>query len=191
MLHCFKLSTKPEEFNTIFRNFYSILETKSRLFNRLNSEEWKANATMSIDAKGNPQKEITMKYSIIYYADIMTHIMLLIDEKLLISNEELIKKVKDLLGELLTGFTNIDIKAISLNMDPIYFQDLIYVINKSLTLISRLLSKNKNIKPIPNNTQFQIMANLSAFIEKITNQGQLLIKVVIDLLKVSDTGTAK
>lgn len=76
-------------------------------------------------------------------------------------------------------------------MEPLYFQDLIYVINKSLTLISRLLSKNKNLRSNSNNPQFQIMADLSAYIEKTSNRGQLLINVVIDLLKVSDNGTAK
>jgi hypothetical protein len=58
-----------------------------------------------------------MNYSIIYYADIMTHIMMLIDEKLLIGNDELINKVKNLLGELLAGFTNIDIEGVSKSMD--------------------------------------------------------------------------
>lgn len=116
--------------------------------------------------------------------------MMLIDEKLLIGNDELIKIVKNLLGSLLTGFTTIDIEATSMSMKPIYFQDLIYVINKSLTLISRLLSKNKNRQGI-NTPQFQIMDALSSYIEKKSNNGQLLINIVINLLKVSNNGTAK
>ena len=116
---------------------------------------------------------------------------MLIDEKLLIGNDELIKIVKSLLGSLLNGFTSIEIEPVSQSMNQIYFQDLIYVINKSLTLISRLLSKNKNVRPGSSNPQFQIMAALSSFIEKTSNGGQLLIKIVINLLKVSNNGTAK
>lgn len=109
MLHSFKSPAKPEDFNVMFRPFYTVLEEKSKLFNTVNKEEWKENAKIANDSKGNAQKDVSMKHSIIYYADIMTHIMMLIDEKLLIGNDELIKKVKNLLGELLAGFTRIDI----------------------------------------------------------------------------------
>ena len=191
MLHSFKKQGQAVKFNQTFIQFYTVLEQKSKLFSQINSEDWKANSKIVKDSKGNSKKDVSMKFSIFYYADIMTHIMMLIDEKLLIGNDELIAKVKSLLGELLEGFFNVDIQEISQNMDQIYFKDLIYVINKSLTLISRLLSKNKNIRQPLSNPQYQIMSALSQFIEKISKNGQQLIKVVINLLKVSNNGTAK
>lgn len=66
--------------------------------------------------------------------------------------------------------------------------------NKSLTLISRLVSKTKSIKEISRGRdvpQYKIMENLAFFIEEETNKGQDLVATVINLLQVTPTTNPK
>jgi len=106
-----------------------------------------------------------MEFSIIYYQDIMTHIMMLVDEELLNNNEKLLHRVKKILKHFLNGIDTINLIELKNNnsIHPLYFTDLLDVMNKSLTLISRLLQKTKNIKEVSRHRdawpQYKIMEN--------------------------------
>lgn len=208
MLNTFKYTTDQRAFNDYFAKFYDILDQKTQMLQDFWNEEWKTNATIEYDqkmdpqknemVKCNPHKKVTMRYSLIYYVDIMTHIMLLIDEKILLNNKVLIEKIKNILLGLLKGFCNINYSEMKEKMHPIYFHNLFYVANKNLTLVSRLISKCKSNKHpqardpgdltrhLPG-----VMQMLTQFIEENMGDGKNLVSLILDLLTISDNSEPK
>lgn len=97
--------------------------------------------------------------------------MMLVDEELLNQNEKLLGRVKRILKYFLRGIDQIKLKEIKKNelLHPLYFTDLLDVMNKSWTLISRLLQKTKNMKDLQRMRdfpQYKIMENLANYFEE-------------------------
>lgn len=161
MLNTYRSTNDQEAFNNVFSSFYTMLETKAAMVKHLWNEQWQKNALIEYDVKQdprrvepikcNPHKKVTMRYSLIYYVDIMTHIMLLIDEKILNDNKVLLDRVKGILNDLLQGFCQLDYKTLKGKMDPVYFDNLFFVANKNLSLVSMLIKKCK-MKRVPQGT---------------------------------------
>ena len=124
--------------------------------------------------------------------------MLLIDEKVLINNPVLIERIKRILKNLIQGFTVIDYQDLKARMHPTYFDNLFYVVNKNLALVSRLVSKCKMNRiqanrDMSDNARLQIgvMQNLTKFIEDNTSQGSDLVALIVSLLSTSDNKEPK
>jgi hypothetical protein len=182
--------------NPVFEPFYEILELKAEQFVLVDDEEWRKNLRVELDSKDNLHKVVKMEHSIIYYQDIMTHIMMLVDEELLNQNEKLLGRVKRILKYFLRGIDQIKLKEIKKNelLHPLYFTDLLDVMNKSWTLISRLLQKTKNMKDLQRMRdfpQYKIMENLANYFEELTGNGVKLVNTVITLLQVTPTSACK
>ena len=111
ILNTFKNTQNLNNFNKVFQEFYDMLDQKAEMITQIWDPEWEESAIIEYDTKQDPQrpepikcnphKRVTMRYSLNYYVDIMTHIMLLIDEKVLINNPVLIERIKRILKNLI------------------------------------------------------------------------------------------
>ena len=100
MLHDFKDKdrTNYNAQNPLFDKFYEVIERKAESFIKLDEPGWREHLRVEKDSKDNLVKNINMEHSILFYSDIMTHIMMLVDEELLNHNEKLLEKVKKILS---------------------------------------------------------------------------------------------
>lgn len=105
-------------------------------------------------------------------------------------------RVKRILKEFLKGFDIIKLKDIKekKSLIPLYLTDLLDVMNKSLTLISRLLQKAKNVRELSRNReypQYKVMDILATFFEEETHRGKKLVNTVINLLQITSISQTK
>ena len=129
MLYEFKSNSNSrhldQNIRQYFDNFYDIIEEKAKQFCMIDEESWRGNLLTVQDSKEFVHKKVKMEYSIIYYQDIITHIMMLVDEDLLSFNDRLLERVKKILKEFLKGFEVIKLKEIKekKSMHQLYFTD--------------------------------------------------------------------
>lgn len=87
MLYEFKSNSSSRNLDNnmrlYFDSFYDIMEEKAKQFSMIDDENWRHNLTTLTDNKEILHKSVKMEFSIIYYQDIITHIMMLVDEDLL------------------------------------------------------------------------------------------------------------
>jgi hypothetical protein len=122
------------------------------------SEEWatwRANLLLDKQAKKETmQKIVTIRYSITYYIDILTHILTLIEERIIEQYKVQLSPIIDnLIKTILEWLSNINLdkfkeeqskQGSSQKIHPVYFQDTIYTLSKITSLVCRLLQKNKS-----------------------------------------------
>lgn len=196
-----------EAFISEFEPFYNVLLEKALILMNFADEspewdQWSSN--LSIDKqskKEHLQKTVTMRYSIIFYTDMMTHIMILIEDGIVDNYSEFLwPKFERILTIVIEALLKIDLNRFKeeqsiensrRKIQPIYYEDTIYMMNKIMSLISKLIQKNKS--PPSGSVQGQggqqknqsIAQKLADKIENLTEKGQKLVNLVVDLQKLS------
>lgn len=198
--------SKTEIFRQEYSRFYEILQEKAQMIGCIgtDSEEWRL-WSQNLLLEKQPKKEhlqkcAVMKYSILYYADMMTHVMMLIDEKIADQNKSFLEPIiQKFVKTVLDGLSSIDLDRFKKDQDQegsqtkihaVYFQDAVYIMNKTISLVCRLLQKVKNqqsqsqaqnLTPLEASKKDQVMSKLSRFIEDTTERGQRLVNLVVGL----------
>lgn len=81
--------------------------------------------TIEVDRKGTLIKKVTMEFSSGYFAEIVAHIMMIMDINFL-ESEELYKKVKIIFIELINHFGRLDLEDLKSAILEEYYNDLIF-----------------------------------------------------------------
>jgi hypothetical protein len=126
-------------YNQFFGPFYdALLEKVQSLKKPENYENVLSNRnTIEIDKKGTLIKKVTMEFSARYFADIVAHIMMIMDINFL-ESEELYKKVKNIFIELITNFTRLPLDTLKESILEEYYNDLVF------SMVARCLQRTRH-----------------------------------------------
>lgn len=167
----------PKYFTNFFASFYETLGRKIDSLKRI--EDYVPhliNLPVVTDSRGAKVKSAPMEWSMSYFADIIAHIIMIIENSFL-DNDLLFNKIKDLFLELILGFERVQLDSLRTISDE-YYTDLIYAMNKTLTYVGKMLTRLKVSEP----PQKPVDKIARAIFEK-TKKGKELIKILLHILK--------
>lgn len=111
----------------IFAPFYDVLAKKVESLKRIESQKdvLSDKSSIEIDKRGTVCKKVTMEHSTNYFAEIVAHIMMIMDINFL-ESEDLFRRIKNLFIELILNFSKIQLENLKDVILEEYFNDLIY-----------------------------------------------------------------
>ena len=114
-------------YSQFFAPFYDVLAKKVDSLKRIESHKdaLADPSSIEIDKRGTVCKKVTMEFSTNYFAEIVAHIMMIMDINFL-ESEELFKKIKNLFIELILNFSRIQLDLLKGAILEEYYNDLIY-----------------------------------------------------------------
>lgn len=114
-------------YSTFFAPFYEVLAKKVDSLKRADSyrDVLSNKDNIEIDKRGTIWKKVTMEYSTSFFAEIVAHIMMIMDINFR-ESEDLFKKVKNMFIDLLTNFSKIQLESLKEVILEEYYNDLIY-----------------------------------------------------------------
>lgn len=117
----------PTTYNNFFASFYDTLAKKVDSIKKIEShKDVLANkANIEIDKRGTVWKKVTMEHSTSFFAEIVAHIMMIMDINFR-ESEELFKKVKNMFIDLLVNFSKVPLENLKEVILEEYYNDLIY-----------------------------------------------------------------
>lgn len=117
----------PSTYYNFFSPFYDILIKKVDSIKRIEShKDILANkANIEVDKRGTVWKKVTMEYSTSFFAEIVAHIMMIMDINFR-ESEDLFKKVKNMFIDLLVNFSKVPLENLREVFLEEYYNDLIY-----------------------------------------------------------------
>jgi hypothetical protein len=151
--------------------------------------------SLETDAKGTLVKKISMEYSTSYFAEIVAHVMMIMDINFM-QSEELFKKVKKLFIQLIENFSKLQLDTLKEAILEEYYNDLVFSMvnnhlqqNKAITLVYKLLAKVKQREPQQTRhtnrfpSQSENIERLSTEILAKTNKATTLIGILVNILQ--------
>lgn len=110
-----------------FSKFYQVLTKKVESIKRIDSYKTALSnkANLEVDKRGIVTKKTTMEYSTSFFAEIVAHIMMIIDINFR-ESEDLFKIIKNLFIDLLLNFNKIQLESLKDEFLEEYYNDLIY-----------------------------------------------------------------
>jgi hypothetical protein len=180
-------TTDGKYFLNFFHVFYDALSRKIDSLKNINSYiPHLSQLGVATDTRGVKVKSAPMEYSMSYFADIIAHIIMIIEASFL-NNEQLFVKIKDLLLDLIVGFERVQLDALKGSIPDEYYNDLIYAMNKLLTFIAKMMgykvADSQHRASGRNAAQQENFDRIAKFIFERTKRGKELIKIVLHILK--------
>lgn len=120
-------NTAAANYSQFFAPFYNMLEEKVDSLKRIDAykEHLSNRESLETDLKGTLVKKISMEYSTSYFAEIVAHVMMIMDINFL-QSEELFKKVKKLFIQLIDNFSKLQLDTLKDAILEEYYNDLVF-----------------------------------------------------------------